>query len=339
VASGSLIHRVLYAMEEDGLTPDQALERFWPADLDPSFWDEARTDLTRYMERGASPMDRFGTVAVETELDAVLYVDEDYGPVHYRGILDWLGVDMEQPSTLHAVDYKTNRHPPSRNDVRGDVQLKGYAWLVEQNWRRWMPTDTPNVVMHLDAVKYREIEMRYDTAAIESWHSWAVAVTRQIWRDEEAEPIINPGCDWCPVKGDCPAFLGLPGMGQLLADRKPVSMEERYAWRVEANRVRLLLENRVKEIDREIQDAVRVEGERTLGGRRWYVDDSWKNEVDLRALRAVMDEDDFLDVVSTSKSRLEEYVKDWPASRAASVLAAIKRVQSGTAVKSEKVDG
>src|SRR4051794_1231366 len=121
---GTAIHQALQVMENEAVGPHEALERVWPADLDMTSWAEAVKDLDAYLERGG-PMNLYATIANEIELSAVLYVDEEFGPVAYRGFIDWLGIDTEDPGLLHVVDYKTNRFPPSNDAVAGDVQLKG----------------------------------------------------------------------------------------------------------------------------------------------------------------------------------------------------------------------
>lgn len=335
---GGFFHRVLYLLEAGDLTPDEALERAFPADADPAMFVEARKDLTAYLERGASPTDRFATIAVETELDAELYVDETYGPVHYRGFIDWLGVDPNLPGVLHVVDYKTNRHPPHVEDVRGDVQMKGYHWLVARNARRFGFSGTPRIVTHLDAVKFREVEVTYRDEDIDDWHGWAVAVVRKILRDETATPALNPGCGWCPVKDDCPEFQALPATaaGMAVGVKEIVDPVARLAWRDAANGVRLLLEKAVKGIDKEFKEQAAVLGQVIVGDQQFAVQEAWETQIDLRDLHRAMG-DAFYDVVATSKTKIEGATADWSPSDAAAARACIVNVPAGTKVTRTKV--
>lgn len=337
---GSFFHDVLFTMEQEDIGPDEALERCFPADAEPEMWAEARADLTAYLERGASPVDRYGTIAVESELDALLYVDEEFGEVHYRGFIDWLGLDVDDPSTIHVVDYKTNRSPPSVEDVRGDVQLKSYAWLVLNNRQRFGVTTGPlRVVVHLDAVKWREIEVRYTDQEIADWHDWAVAVCRKILRDEDATPVLNPGCGYCPVSGDCPKFQALPataaGMAAGLAEM--VDPEARLRWRDAANGVRLLLEKSVEKIDDEFKVQARLQGEVVVGETVFALEPDWKTVIDLRSLHRAMG-DAFYDVVTTSKKKIEERTADWDTGAVAPVKQTIERVPAGSKIVRRKVE-
>lgn len=339
---GRTIHEVLYMMEEEAIGPEEALDRCFPPELDPSAYREMLDDLTAYIERGASPTDRFGTIAVEQDLSALLYVDEDFGPVFYRGIIDWLGVDLEVPQLLRVVDYKSNRNPPSVDDVKGDVQLKGYDYLVRENWERYMPKGSrPLIAQHLDAIKWREVEVKFTDEDIEDWHSWAVAVVRRILRDEEAEPVLNPGCAWCPVKDDCPAYLGLPTIAADLTGedgKAPAGLTdtEKVAWRDQANAARLLLEKAVKAVDDEFAARVDAGGPIVVGAEEYVKEPQWANEVDLRALHRALGNDVFYRVITAGKGKIEELTKGWDPGRVAAVKAAYRRIPIGSKVVRRK---
>jgi hypothetical protein len=337
---GGVVHEALYLMEEEGLSPEDALARVWDPALEPEAYEEAIEDLNGYLERGATPTDRYGAIAVEQDLRALLYEDEDFGPVYYRGIVDWLGIDMDQPSVLHFVDYKTNRHPPSRDDLKGDVQMKGYDWLIRQNWDRFMsPGGTPRLVTHLDAIKFREVEWRYTDGEIEAWHAWAVAVVRAILRDDDHEPVLNPGCAYCPVQKDCPAFLGLPGMAKRLTDDQPDPTspdEERLRWRDDANAMRLLLENAVKAIDREFKERAQQTGLVSVGSVEYALVPDWQDEIDVPRLHEVLGQR-FYDVVTVGKGKVEALLKAEP-SLATAVRACWKRRPVGSKVERRKAE-
>lgn len=325
---GSMIHDVFYRMEQDGLTPDEALAAAFPVDADPAMMAEAKADLTAYMERGASPADRYGTLAVEVEMDAVLYVDEEFGEVRWRGLLDHIGIDMDEPTVLHVTDYKSNRFPPTTAQVEGDVQLKSYAWLAAKNAARFgIDPDRVRVIVHLDAIKWREIEVEFTPEEIDDWHDWAVAICRAILRDEEAAPRINSGCDTCPIRHDCPAYQKLPETARQMAEsiESIESLQERLAWRDAANSVRLLLEKAVKRIDADLNARAMKDGGLIVGNQEWRLQQEWSDKWDLPALHRALG-DRFYGVVTPVKGRIIELTKDWAPDDLAAVNAAIERV-------------
>lgn len=330
---GSFFHNIMFLMEEKGLTPDQALAEAFEPGMPQEAWTEAREDLDNYMARGATPADRFGTVAVEAELKALLYVDEEYGPTYYRGFLDMIGIDLELPNVLHSLDYKTNRQPPKQEDLRGDVQLRGYDWLLRNNWQQWVSQE-PRIVTHLDVVKFRDVEVVYTPEEIDDWHSWAVAVARKIWRDEEALPILNEGCAHCFVQDSCPAFNALPSLAEALTKEGTGLLDpvQRLAWADKANRMRLLLEKSVKNIVEDFKEKAMREGVLEIGDVEFRAETDFKDVVDLRLLHDLLSEDKFYEAISASKSSVEKVTKGMPASEKAKVETAIKRNINGTKV-------
>lgn len=334
LAYGTLMHDVLYLMEQEAIGPEEALERCWPVHLDPKYWREALDDLDQYLLRGG-PSTLYLTLAVEQHLDAELYVDEEFGPIHIQGVIDHLAIDPEDDGLIHLTDYKTNRRPATVEQVRGDNQLKAYQFLVMQNWKRYSQTQFPRIVAHLDLIKWRDVSVRYSPSDIDAWRSWAIAVVRKILRDDKALPLLNPGCTYCPVKADCPVFQQLPQLGLELVDGKPESKDELAAWAAEANRVRLLLENAVKQVEDEFKGEALRHGEVVAGGMRWFREVNWVNHVDMRQLHRAMG-DEFYEVAKTSKSTVLAYVKDWDPHAKQSVAQAITRIPNGDKVTKEK---
>lgn len=334
---GRFVHQALFLMEDQGLAPDEALVAALPAGVTPEGLAEARADIEAYMERGASPVDRYGTIGVELDLTAPLYVDEQFGPTWVRAIVDWIGVDPDQPNLLHVVDYKTNRRPPSTDDIRGDVQLK-IQHFVALEYARSIGLPNPVIVMHLDAIKWREVEISYTQADMEAFRDWAETLARAIWRDEQALPVLNPNCDLCPVNGDCPAYADLPqaAKGLLTGLAGLADDEARMRWRDSANAVRLLLQKAVAEIDADFKARGMADGALRVGAVEFLRQQDWADLVDLRSLHQAM-ADAFYDVVSTTQNKVKGRTASWsPADRAAA-LACFSRAPVGHTVVKQKI--
>lgn len=335
---GRLVHRVFELVERDGADPYEALLREFPPELDPDLMTEARRDLDDYLARQSSPLDDMHTLGVELDLEAPLYVDEDHGPVWYRAILDKVLIDPDRPDRIHVVDYKTSRTPPSRADLRGDVQLKGQAWVLAERWPHMAPSaaGVPQVWVHLDAVKWRDLAHSYTAADLDDWRMWAVAVTRAILRDDTAAPRVNPGCPQCVVRHDCPALDKLPARGAALVKALAAGeLEERIQWRDLANGTRILLEKAVKAIDAEIAELVRDSGPLVAAGYRWSEEQQRTEEVDVRRLAELLG-DDIWAVVNVVKGRLEQLTESWPASDQDQVWACFTERVTGLHVKRTK---
>jgi CRISPR/Cas system-associated exonuclease Cas4 (RecB family) len=339
MAMGSALHAALEIMERDDKGPEDALMEAWPASLSDAVWSVALDMLLRYVDRGG-PMTKYATLGHEITLQALLYVDEVYGPVYLLGILDWIGVDLDEQSVLHVVDYKSNAAPPSDEAVRRDTQMKGYDWLAAACWKQLMHSGNPRIVVHLDALKYRDVEVRYTAAEREEWRDWAEAVARKILRDEEGKPHLNPGCTYCPVQHDCPKWLELPGLAKSLAMRRRAETPDGlWAQRVEFAAARKLLDDAVKAMDKRLEEELHAQGGSLRIGRElWQEDDAWTDRVDWRRLHEVLG-DDVWRVVSTSKTAIERGLRHHEPSVRAAARACIERVMSGTKVTKTKANG
>lgn len=328
---GSAVHDALYRMEAEPIGPDEALARAWPSELGPERLAEAKRDLERYLERGG-PSTKYATLGVEVDLYAPLYDDPEFGEVWYSGRIDHLGVDLEDTSTLHVTDYKTNRFPPSRDAVKNDVQMQAYSWLTLRNAERWLPGKA-NVVVHYDPIKWYEIEWRYDDETLAVWHEWASAIARRILRDDRATPRVNPGCGWCPVKLNCPAYKKLSGPPEML-DVGVSSIDELVRWREKAAETRKVLDAGIRSADTAIEAYVANRGPVDVDGTMLELDSAWTSVVDTREAHRLLGQT-FYDIAKLTKSAVEERVHD-PGLREA-VLKLWQRMPSGTRLKRSRV--
>lgn len=334
---GSFFHQIMFFMEEEGLTPEEATEKAFEADMPQEMWTEAREDLENYLSRGSSPMDRFGTLAVEIELKALLYVDEDFGPVYFRGFLDSVGIDLEVPNVVHMIDFKTNRSPASVKDLLGDVQMRGYHWLLLQNWQKFLPVE-PKIISHLDIIKYNDVEIAYTPHDIEDWHTWAITLARKILRDNDAEPVLNEGCGHCFVRDTCPAYNALPTIGEALQKEGAMLIDPvaRLEWRDRANKVKNLLDKAVKEVDADFKEKAKKAGSIVVGKEMFVSSPNWINTIDLQKLHGLLGDSKFYEAVSTSKAAVERVTKGLPPSEKAQIETAIGRSLDGMTVKRVK---
>lgn len=339
---GGLFHHTMFLMESEGLTPDEAMQQAFEPSMPQEMWTELREDIENYMSRGASPTDRFANLAVEVELTALLYVDEVFGEIYFRGFLDWIGIDPENMRVLHSVDYKTNRQPGKAADLLGDVQMRSYHWLLQQCAEQMWGIKPAKIVTHKDIVKFNDVEIAYSDADIEDWHSWAVAVARKILRDEEHLPILNSMCSTCPIRETCPAFLSAPTLAGELAGviKEPEGLQDplkKLEWRDKANSMRLVLEKAVKSIDEEFKGLAENLGVLQVGGQQWARESDYATVLDVRQLANLLG-DQFWDIAGASKTAVDRITKGWDPSQKAQVMACFKRELVGSKIVRRDVE-
>lgn len=337
LALGSLFHDVLHTMERDNTGPEEALEACWPARMPPRDMARVKEVLLKYLDRGG-PMNRYGTLDHELDLTVELYVDDVFGPVMFRSIIDWVGIDLADQALLHIVDYKSNQQPPKAEALRGDIQLMSQDWVVHRDevWNRWLRGQPKRTVMHLDAIRWRDIPIRYSPGQLEEWHVWAVTVARKILRDTDWKPSLNPGCPWCPVQFDCPKWLDLPGTAETVAMRRTgETPDDVFLQLSELKRVKGLVDKAVKVATDKLEDLAKVRKVLQVGDEVWSVDKDWETEVDWPRLYELLG-DDLWPHLSGSRALVERAVAHLDPSDRARALALVERVPAGTRIKKEK---
>ena len=331
---GRLFHRVMENVMVNGVDPDTATRQAIDGDTTVEMVDELIKDIETYLARPSSDIDEMATLGTELDLRAVLYDDEDFGEVTFRAILDWVGVDPEEPNVIHVRDYKSNRSPISFDDLRGDIQTRGQAWMSRAVSARWSKASKVRIVSHLDLVKFRDYVIEYTDAELDAWAIWAEARVRTILRDEEAKPLLNTHCPSCPVRDTCPALLAAPFKAERLAKGPSLEgLEEGMKWRTSANQMRLLLDKAVKAWDVTFKRDVARAGVLEVGGKRYTMAPAERNEVDVFAMARLLG-DDFPKVASVSMAAVERATLD--ESTRSQAMALFRKMPSGTKLTQTK---
>ena len=335
---GLIVHEALRIMEDDAAGPEEALSRAWSEHageyLTPVDYQEALDDLRAYVARPSTPLDRYAVLATEQYLEALLYVDPEYGEIWYRCRVDAIALDHDQPALVHVGDWKTNRNPPSLDDVKGDIQLKGNAWCVYQCAEQLVPhIPQPRVVVHLDAIKHRELPAVYYTPAdMEAWYEWTVALVKRILRDQDGRPRINEGCAYCPLRDTCPAYQQIPDLAVELAQVKPADRDDLADWRDRVAAAWSLLDKAKKDVDaRFMADADREDG-LVAGGWQWRREGNWINRIDARRFHRIVGDDTFYDAVTVTKRALETAAKSVDPETAVEIGRCLSRQVDGSKI-------
>lgn len=285
---GGVLHRALHWMETHTCGPEDALGSVWPATLGPEDFADAQEILLGYLER-EGPMTRYATLNTELDMAVPLFTDDEFGPVWFRGIIDNLSIDPVEPDIVHIVDFKSASRPIAADSLRGDVQLRGYCWLIRQWWHQQHGVWPTRVVAHLDLLRYSDIAIEYTAHELEVWHAWACATVRTMLRDEAAMPILNDGCTWCPVRFGCPAWRSLPEVGESMAARLAgVPLEQAMDLMEDAARVGKLLGHQLELIRGVLEAETHALGSLRVGDQVWTSEEDTKDVGDVLAMARLL---------------------------------------------------
>lgn len=337
---GIVLHRALHHMEANTCGPETALGAVWPATLTMGDYQDAVEILLGYLER-EGPMTRYATLETELDLAVPLFVDEDHGPVFFRGIIDNLAVDPLEPDIVHVIDHKSAARPVAGDSLRGDVQLRGYAWMIRQWWHAQHGEYPSRVVAHLDLLRYSDIPIEYTAHELEVWHAWACAMVRTILRDEAAMPILNDGCSWCAVRWGCPAWRALPAVGESMAARLAGLPTDQAADLLgDAGRVSKLLGDQLQQVKSVLTAETLVRGRLRVGDEEWTREPGSKNSADVLAMARLLlpgHPEVFAKAVKSSRSAAEEAGRELEPSMRDELLGCVTSVPDGWKIAKRKV--
>jgi len=337
---GGVLHRALHWMDQFDTGPEEALGRVWPPTLGPEDYADAVEILLGYLER-EGPMTRYATLDTELDLSVPLFTDDTYGQVFFRGIIDNLAVDPLEPDVVHVIDFKSASRPVGVDDLRGNIQLRGYVWLARRWWMTQHGQPPARIVAHLDLLRYGDVAIEYTRREIEVWHEWACAMVRTMLRDQAAMPILNNGCTWCPVRWGCPAWRDLPGTAMSLWARMTGMSEDqlrdRYA---DATQVLGLLTRQHTQLKETLEAEAHAKGRLVVGDQEWVSEPGTKKSADVLAMARLLlpqHPQAFAMAVKSSQSAAEKAGRDLEPSLRDELINCVSSVPAGRTIKKRKV--
>jgi hypothetical protein len=337
---GTVLHRALHRMETDDCGPEDALGAVWPATLGPDDYSDAQDILLGYLER-EGPMTRYATLSTELDLAVPLFTDDEHGPVVYRGIIDNLSIDPTCPDVVHLIDHKSSSRPVAVDSLQGDVQLRGYVWMIRQWWHQQYGTYPSRVVAHLDLLRYRDVAIEYTAYELEVWHGWACAMVRTMLRDTAAMPILNDGCTYCPVRWGCPAWRGLPGVGESMAARLTGMTQDQIKYQFEeAARVLKLLGEQFQQIRATLDEETHAVGSVRVGDQVWTSEPGSKKVADVVAMADLLlpgHPAAFATAVTSSQAAVQRAGRGLEPSLRDELLSCVESVSAGRKVTRRKL--
>jgi len=194
------------------------------------------------------------------------------------------------------------------------------------------------VVVHLDSVRYSDVDWRFSEHDLDEWRDWAIAIARKILRDERAEEVLNPYCSWCPIKLECGTYEKLPEIGVTLLERKAGrDIDSLLAWSERAKDAIKQLKAGVDEVQEVVKIRAQQEGSFESGGEVFTWEPSFSNELDKDRLIETIGADEYVRRSSVTKKALDELARGNPELKSA-IEKCWSKVASGMTLGRKKVE-
>lgn len=310
-AYGSCVHDAIWALEEghDIASAAQVGWDRWGHWLQPDDLALLREDLENF---GRRDFQNVRTVLSEDEIRVPLTL-QDGRLAYFRARIDRLYERLDAPGHFILVDYKSSRWARGEAEVREDLQLWAYDWLV---WE-YFAGEIVDLVCIYDQLRYGQIPTRKTDAQRAKMRAWLVAQMSSYFADEDYQadgllpPRHNQWCPWCPILESCPIIERLSEFaltriasirGEDIAGAGDVGRySELYSTAKDAAKVIKLFVDSMNDVARELPQDERDRLGFKIGERR---NTTFPPEA-LARLRARIGDERFLELVAMPKTRLE----------------------------------
>lgn len=201
---GAAIHDLVEIVEnDDTLDDDAAIQVLFKTHrwLTPEVVEELKADLQIYREREPTGV---RTILSETELRVPLFVYKGR-QIYFRGRIDRLYQDLDDPTTFRHRDYKSSRWPRTQSEVDSDKQLWAYNFLIYETY-----PEIETLLQTYDQFNFGELETEKTEDERVQIKDWLIKAITAILEDDEVGPdglgvpAFNDWCAYCPLMMSCP---------------------------------------------------------------------------------------------------------------------------------------
>lgn len=226
-----------------------------------------------------------------------------YG-VPLMGAMDKI-VELDN-DTLVIVDYKTSKTAPTPEQLKEDIQLSLYDLVASMLYPQY-----DRIILCLDMLKsdpvysYRTPEQR------EAFDKYLLVVYNEMLKlkDKDAFASLNVFCPWCDYKDYCPKYQEactkfdyefLPS--SKLTDSELVEEYDNISSTTK------ILETRKRELGMIIMEKIKNSGANLKGEKKQiYIRQNARTNYDLKAVKEVVEYDDFAGMVNLNKKAVDAY--------------------------------
>ena len=330
---GRMIHKILWAVEKEDLSPEEALKKYFDPKVGSEGFDEAMIDLERMMARSEQNL-----VTLDSEVFLRLPLFEYKGKTYwYVGTLDKVEYNPDDKEIMYYRDFKSNRSPFSQAQLDRDIQFTGYNVLLEENLGRFckMTGQDPEkirVVGILDAIKFYTLYTARSYSQKDRFKAWIESMARMILDDKKGRQVLNSGCGYCHVRYECKEFKKLDKTGEkfLLEIGDAKKLGERVKVMHKLKELRGLIDKEIKMVQDELKKYPGV-----YDGVDYKMVQKFKKVIDLPKLHKEVGID-FYRLVNLVMRELNNYMYDHPELEPV-VKSMIKEIHDGYTLSSSAV--
>ena len=251
----------------------------------------------------------------------LISLEQKFGMGDGRDITTALGVPLIgaidkieeiDEDTLLVVDYKTSKTAPDMDQLRGDIQLSIYDYVVRQLYPQY-----DRILLSLDLLRSDVVyTYRTDDERIK-FEDYLKEVYDQMcaMKKKDARPQMNMFCPWCDYKEFCEDYKAALvktdyKFGSLATMEDSNLIEEWSA----VKRTKKMLEMRERELTMVLMEKIKAGSTNLVTeDEEIYVRQNARKEYDLDSVYKHVDPEHFHKLVNVNKKAVDKYIDENPA--------------------------
>ena len=199
-----------------GITPQERDDTLLQLSVAPPAGEDYDDEMERHVNMYVDFLQQYligddpSEILLEQRLSAVVELEDDGGLREINGSADAVALPTESNRTLTVIDYK---HGTGDVEVEGNPQVRIYGIGALS-----LVSNADGEIEGVDTIEYVIVQPR--SGGIKTWSEPLESLLD--WRDNTLSPALsrallgveggatfNPtkkACEWCPVRGSCPAL-------------------------------------------------------------------------------------------------------------------------------------
>lgn len=264
------------------------------------------------------------------ELGNIITIEDKFRVTTDEGV-DVIGamdkvIELNEDSVL-VVDYKTSKYMYTPMELKADIQLSIYDLVASIKF-----PDYKRIILCLDYLRDAPVYTYRTVKERKLFAKYLVSVYDDMLKltEKQAKPSLNDMCSWCDFNYNCPAYQGVID-GENMAGYELDTLDEETIIKkyINVKNKKKLLNNEEMRLKRYIMEKIKSAGENLQGdGKVLYLRQNSFIDYDPATLYESMPLDEFLKLVTVSKTKADNYMKSHPIDKNRVINASTKGYKS-----------
>lgn len=236
-------------------------------------------------------------------------------------------VEELDEDTILVVDYKTSKYFETSDELKSNIQLSVYDIVAHIKYPAYK-----RIILSLDYLRGDPVYTYRTEEERTNFTNYMLAIYKEMINltQDKAIPMLNDMCNWCDFTDNCTAYQeALNGKSFIKKKPEDYNNDELVRDYLDIKSRKRIIDNREKQFKSYILNKINSDGEDIIGqGKRIYIRQNSNTMYDPVTVFNSVPLDTFLNMVSISKKKLDDYLVKNPVNKSKIMEKSIRRYTS-----------